>query len=208
MAKARDHLGEQAIPSVLAGHGPVDPAHGHAFFLPEDADGDGRIDHIIVHAAAGFPPECWRVFEDLRKLRRRDGAEWRMALEGVGEARIFAQASPLLRLSQYWQSTTPYLYPWYCKPSLTIDDQIRKECRLRGWSDPLTIEPLPDEISIYGRLRRPVHFHRFRTKRGLVQPDTRGSFWRLTFAEPVSGPVALGFGCHFGLGLFQAISGE
>lgn len=208
MAKARDHLGEQAIPSVLAGHGPVDPAHGHAFFLPEDADGDGRIDHIIVHAAAGFPPECWRVFEDLRKLRRRDGAEWRMALEGVGEARIFAQASPLLRLSQYWQSTTPYLYPWYCKPSLTIDDQIRKECRLRGWSDPLTIEPLPDEISINGRLRRPVHFHRFRTKRGLVQPDTRGSFWRLTFAEPVSGPVALGFGCHFGLGLFQAISGE
>lgn len=28
------------------------------------------------------------------------------------------------------------------------------------------------------------------------------SFWRLTFPEPIQGPLALGFGCHFGLGLF------
>jgi len=37
---------------------------------------------------------------------------------------------------------------------------------------------------------------------GLKQPDAHGGFWRLTFAEPVYGPVALGFGCHFGLGMF------
>jgi hypothetical protein len=28
---------------------------------------------------------------------------------------------------------------------------------------------------------------------------------RLEFAEPFSGPLALGFGCHFGLGLFAAV---
>jgi len=39
----------------------------------------------------------------------------------------------------------------------------------------------------------------------LHQPDRLGSFWRLTFPEPVAGPLALGFGCHFGLGLFKPL---
>jgi CRISPR-associated protein Csb2 len=29
-----------------------------------------------------------------------------------------------------------------------------------------------------------------------------GTAFRLTFAEPISGPLALGYGAHFGLGLF------
>jgi len=54
-----------------------------------------------------------------------------------------------------------------------------------------------------GRECKPIHFHRFRTKRGLTQPDTHVSFWRLTFDKPVPGPLALGFGCHYGLGIFK-----
>jgi len=46
--------------------------------------------------------------------------------------------------------------------------------------------------------------HRFRNKRGLKQPDTHGRFWRLTFPHPVAGPLALGFACHYGLGVFAA----
>ena len=64
-----------------------------------------------------------------------------------------------------------------------------------------SVEPVA-EIHVAGRARRPIDFHRFRSKRGLAQPDRRGSFWRLHFADPVRGP--LGFGCHFGLGLFAA----
>lgn len=103
---------------------------------------------------------------------------------------------------------TPYLHPWHCKRTFGPDEQIRKECRLRGWGEPAEIASVPDGIQVSGRLRRPVHFHRFRSKRGLVQPDTRGGFYEITFTEPIDGPVALGFGCHFGLGLFQAIPDE
>jgi CRISPR-associated protein Csb2 len=46
-------------------------------------------------------------------------------------------------------------------------------------------------------------FIRFRSKRGLTQPDAQGSFWKLTFAKPIAGPLALGFGCHYGLGMFK-----
>jgi CRISPR-associated protein Csb2 len=58
-------------------------------------------------------------------------------------------------------------------------------------------------IRIDGRERRPLHFHRFRSKRSLVQPDTHRSFWRIEFAKPIQGPLALGFACHFGLGMFR-----
>lgn len=67
------------------------------------------------------------------------------------------------------------------------------------------VERLPT-VKVRDRPRRSVHFHRFRSKRGLRQPDTQGCFLRLTFAEPVTGPLALGFGCHYGLGMFQADS--
>lgn len=29
--------------------------------------------------------------------------------------------------------------------------------------------------------------------------------FEIEFAEPVCGPIALGFGCHFGLGLFLPV---
>ncbi|MEK6210944.1 MAG: hypothetical protein AABM64_11345 [Pseudomonadota bacterium] len=44
--------------------------------------------------------------------------------------------------------------------------------------------------------------HRFRRKSGLAQPDTLGRLIELRFAQPVLEPIALGFACHFGIGLF------
>jgi len=72
----------------------------------------------------------------------------------------------------------------------------------RGLPELKAIQPIPT-VPVASRPRHPIHFHRFRSKRGLTQPDTHGSFWRLTFAEPVAGSLALGFACHFGLGLFR-----
>ena len=63
-------------------------------------------------------------------------------------------------------------------------------------------------LTIKGRNRRPIHFYRFRSRRGLTQPDTLGRFVELTFKDPVPGPLALGFGCHFGLGLFRSDAEE
>ena len=50
---------------------------------------------------------------------------------------------------------------------------------------------------------RPLDFHRFRHKPVDSQPDTRGHALELRFPKPVPGPLALGFGCHFGLGAFE-----
>lgn len=211
------------VPSVISGRGedgkPLsDDHHGHAFWLPEDADQDGEIDHIVVYAADSFGEgarrgldrvtRLWldrsrRVSNDEDETADSGRKEWRLALEGFGEPADFAAVSTLLRRSTHWQSVTPYLMPWYEKKSLGWQDQIRRELSARGLPEPQTISD-KEEICLNGRKRRPIHFHRFRSRRGLRQPDALGRFVELTFERPVCGPLALGFGCHFGLGLFRS----
>ena len=192
--------GDERVPQVISGHDmPKENRHGHAFYLPEDSDDDGHIDHLIIHAEAGLAGEALQLIDRLDRLWERNRGEWQVMLEQYGTARQIS-GSRHVGESRVWYSTTPYLHPWHLKKRLDIEDQILRECRIRGLPQP-EVEPLP-EVTIHGKQRRPVHFHRFRNKRGLTQPDTRGSFWRLTFSEPMMGPLALGFGCHFGLGLF------
>ena len=80
-----------------------------------------------------------------------------------------------------------------------MEDQIKRECRARGLPEPVKFERL-ESIQIKGHERKPIHFYRFRNKRGLTQPDMQGSFWRLMFEKPLAGPLSLGFGSHYGLG--------
>lgn len=204
MHQAKKVLGEDNIPEVLSGHGmPINNRHAHAFYLPEDADGDGRIDHLVLHAAAGLPSEAVSILDRLNKLYQPGGNEWQIVLEDVFDLATTQQEglSSLLQSSQYWISVTPYLHPWHAKRGFGVLEQVVKECQLRGLPEP-EAQLLP-VIDINDRMRRPSHFHRFRSKRGLTQPDTRGWFLQLVFPERIQGPLALGFGCHFGLGLFQ-----
>jgi CRISPR-associated protein Csb2 len=198
MSRARQQLGEGSIPPIFSGHGlPADNRHGHAFFLPWDSDGDGRIDRMLLHVPIGMNARQRRVVEKLNRMWSRDGGEWRLVLENIGTE----NDCTLFSSSTRWQSITPYLHPWHAKKNFGVEVQIRRECRERGL-------PEPDEIDrvrttkVGKRERRTIDFHRFRSRRGLEQPDRLGSFWRLHFDQPVKGPLALGFACHFGLGLF------
>ncbi|MEX2281208.1 MAG: type I-U CRISPR-associated protein Csb2 [Gemmatimonadota bacterium] len=213
MGQAKRLLGADALPKELSGHDlDAGNRHGHAFWLPEDADGDGQIDHLLVHVPQGLGDASARVTMALQLLKRDEGEPLRLMLEGIGTAEMLARASRYTQSSRVWRSVTPYLHPWHIKkPGLRSNDsvfaaiveQVRREWTLRDDSQ-LAIEsivPLP-EIKVGGRTLRPVHFHRFRRKRGLTQPDTLGRFLELRFAKPIRGPLALGFACHFGLGLF------
>lgn len=198
MGRARRLFGD-AIPASLSGHDlPSGNRHGHAFFLPE-GNRDDRIDHLLVHAPDGLDAQAQAAIAELALIYSREGTEWRVLLEGLGEPATFGEHSELLRETNCWESVVPYLHPWHRKRGFEVPDQIARECRLRGLPEPCLVEPLPD------RQPRALDFHRFRSKRGLEQPDRQGSMLRLEFPEPVSGPIALGFGCHFGLGLFRAV---
>lgn len=194
MGRARRLFGD-VIPASLSGHGlPEGNRHGHAFFLPE-GDGKGRIGHLIAHAPDGFDAQAQAALAELDVICPGEGVAWRVMLEGMGEPGVF-QASAALQTAAVWHSATPYLHPWHCKKGFGVTEQVFRECRLRGLPEPVMVELLPEAKP------RALEFRRFRAKRGLSQPDRQGGFLRLTFAAPISGPLALGFGCHFGLGLF------
>lgn len=176
--------------------------HRHAFYLPWDSDGDGKLDRVLVYVPDGMSDAEQRALAAVQRLWERGGAEWRLVLEGSGTADV---AERLTRSCMVWESVTPYLHPWHVKKRLSVEDQIRRECRERGIPEPVAIEVF-DEVDIgKGRKRRPIHFRRFRSRRGLTQPDRIGSFQRLTFPEPIAGPLALGFSSHYGLGLFRPV---
>ena len=217
MGVARRMLGEDALPPELSGHDQdCGNRHGHAFWLPEDADHDGAIDHLCVHAPQGFGGDALAVLTALQSARLGEAEPLRLMLEGIGSSALFDGVSDGLRSATVWRSVTPYLHPWHLKkpeqrsPATLLEAlarQLNREWAARGGAFPSidSVDILAD-IQSGGRRLMPLHFHRFRQKRGLTQPDTLGRFIELRFSQPVRGPVALGFGCHFGLGLFAPTS--
>ena len=185
--------------------------------MPEDADDDGAIDHLSVHAPQGFGADAIRVLTALQTLRRDAGDPLRLMLEGIGACAMFEGVSAYARSAKVWRSVTPYLHPWHLKKpdqrsvdalSNAITEQLRREWALRGDAQPNidSVAVLAHTLAGGGRRLMPLQVHRFRRKRGLTQPDTLGRLLELRFSEPVRGPVALGFGCHFGLGLFAPVN--
>lgn len=216
MGRARRLLGSDAVPVVLSGHGVGEHSpHAHAFWLL-DPNIRGDVDHVLVHARAGFTSEAMRILTALQRVSRGDGDPLTLMLEGFGTASLFDKVTNLTAEAAVWRSVTPYLHPWHFKkPEMRTPEgtaaallgQLRREWHGRGTGLPeiMDIRELPS-VQHGGRALRPLHFHRFRHKSGQTQPDPLGRLIELSFAEPVRGPIALGFACHFGLGLFAPVT--
>jgi CRISPR-associated protein Csb2 len=191
---------------VISGHGiERDPRHRHAFFLPEDEDGDGVIDHVLITASAGFDRASVDALATHDRLFDGRHGEWTVRCVWLGDAAL--APSRLVGPSALWESVTPYLPPWHIHRGLAPTEQIRREIERRGLPAPQRLSPIPALAGRDGalvrtedfvcRLDRAAHAH------GPDHPETAAGFWRLAFPEPITGPLALGWGCHFGLGLFR-----
>lgn len=182
--------------------------HEHAFILPSaDFNDEQRIDTITVAAKMGFDVEDLRALQQTRRLFGRDDHFLDLVLLGVGDAADFGGAirphSLLLHQSTTWESMTPFVptrHPKTVRGS-DVDDvrsQVRRGCVQLGLPEPVSVEPLDGEWH---------RFHRRRRDGGGRRGPDRAYGVRLIFAETVRGPIVLGYGAHFGLGLFTAIEG-
>ena len=199
---------------------PLRGDHQHVFILPVDEDLDGYLDHVLVYQREPFGPELLNVLQTLQRLKTPDwwpGRErrWQLYLEGMWlvpagsvPRREAGQGVPdaYVRPSRVFTSITPYLHPWHWKrggAKFGPADQIREELRRRGFPEPVSVEAR-SQIRLGGL---PYDARKFRTLRYGVRQDIparAGGLWRIEFAEPVYGPIALGTNCHFGMGLFYA----
>lgn len=125
-----------------------------------------------------------------------------------------------------WESYTPFVAPRYVKSrgKNSLAGQVQAELSVRGFPTSVSVEQMtrldraaevrllepgepgsgqePKAVDLqFNRLR---HFVRVR-RNGPAPPADYGHPLQLRFAEPVKGPVCLGYGSHYGLGLFGAI---
>lgn len=196
-----------------------DPSHAHAFWLPEDADGDGWIDHVSVFIAGGMSDSVRRALDRVTRLwlapKQRpidDEAEpgsvkeWRLALEGFGKPADFAGGAGIFATSRRWRSVTPFLAAGHLKAA-GYRGEVRRLLQRRGRiAADIEVGEL-ETIDVGGTPRRATHFHRFRSRGREAQPDAAGALLDIVLPEAIEGPLAIGYGSHFGLGLFAAKEG-
>jgi CRISPR-associated protein Csb2 len=166
------------------------------------------------------------------KERDASGHPLGLVLLGTG---IESEFTPKpLKKSRIWTSATPFLSPKHPKtrgrhknsplgnvdPNIFLINQVKEE--LTRWLERSGRIELVNEAKIdlivddNGNSRlwcphkkvfreRALQFRRFRRKSSDDGGRRLAAFFKLTFPEPVSGPIALGHSSHFGLGLFAPV---
>jgi CRISPR-associated protein Csb2 len=171
--------------------------HGHAFFLPQDRDGDGRIDHLMVRCAQPFDDGEIHALDCLTAIWQRDGrpelactpVQWGAS----GRALVMESATPFIP-PRHWRPARGPFGQW-------LGEEVARECRNHGHAAPVRLEPIA-ELLVRGS--RSIHWMEFRRNRKGDRVRT-GYGLRIEFSQPVQQPLSLGYGCHFGLGQFRAV---
>ena len=197
--------------------------HRHTFYMPIDEDGDGLLDHLTIWAPIGFSTPELQAVKGVQSLNPGSGHH-PIRLEPLGHGIVadFAEGCPwLFGESRRWHSLTPYVLTRHVKyrgPKDELgrrrivdspEEQVLREASLRWPNGPQLIraeevtspeDPRLASLKVgTSRSRLPSEFLR---KRQRGSSGGKACTFVLEFEEPVTGPIALGHGCHYGLGLF------
>ncbi len=168
--------------------------HIHPFHLAEDADGDGGIDHLVLHVP--LTSQLW-VLPALDRAQpfATTGPLPQNVLRRTWHGGDASDApGSLLRPAHVWRSATPYVPDRLLRDDLDVRAALITDLEGRGLR-PIAVEELAGPLGFVVERSggdRPASFS-----------GTTGSWFKLVFAEAVVGPLALGFACHMGLGCFR-----
>lgn len=193
--------------------------HDHAWFLPADDDGDGAIDHVVVYARGGFDLPAIRALARLRRVWGHGGPDLTVTLVAMGSPHdlgCLRRDGSRIRTAQLgtariWDSLTPFVPPRHIKYRATgvrdaANEQLARLLALHGRPLP-RIEPLAPEDATAPRPPA-IAWQRFRRRRTVGGGSRGGDVafgFRLCFDQPLTGPIALGYAAHQGLGQFVAV---
>ena len=177
--------------------------HRHAHYLPLLAD--RRLTGLVVWAPGGLPEDELKALTAVECLYSKVNPAWRLTVRvaGIGTAREVATELAPEDPGTGWRSATPFTPPRYPKrhadwPSF-LRGEITRELANRDLPAPAEVTLLEGHWQAWRRYRPSA-----RTRQDPLQGQANraSAFLRITFDEPVAGPVALGHLSHFGLGLF------
>jgi CRISPR-associated protein Csb2 len=202
---------------------PLATGHQHAFYLSECDTLRGTVKFFTVYAPMGFDGEARQALEQLRQTWGFGGHQLQLILLGTGEPKDFggenasAGHSLPLSISQEWISLTPFVPTRHLKTrkngapkvdanGIAIGSPEHDLSRLlheQGFPEPTKVVPVPHLQLAHQRIHW-LAFQRTRRNGSGSKAGERGYGFRISFAKPVQGPIAVGYGAHFGLGLFVA----
>ena len=202
--RASNRIGLIELPDSFhggSGHRP----HSHAYWISEDRDGDGLIDHVLVYAGAGIPAAVIAALAIVKPVwLPRSVTTWSLSPVWMGRP----SASGLFGPARRWEAVTAYVTSrWQTdrhgrvRPGLDPETQLCREITLRGLPRPMQVL-WKDTIGAIGHAFVPADFLSDTRNRRAPRDAWKGAPM-VVFAEPVDGPLAFGFGSHFGLGLMR-----
>ena len=206
--------------------------HRHASLIPLAlGKRSDRLDHILVHCPMGFDEGARQALFRLRKTWASDLPDLFVTLAGMGMLDGFTKTVPHVTPARELRSATPFVPSRFLKArgKDALVDQVQRELAFRklppaaeisieldgarwGPADAVRVGRRASDLAIEldGVIHRPTsrfrHFRRERAER--PPPVAFGLSLRLVFDEPVRGPVSLGYGSHFGLGVFEPAGPE
>ncbi len=202
----------------LAGH-----QHVHVFC---ETSGDGAaITHLTVWSPAGFDAEACLALRRLSKVWGHGGHDLHLVLHGLGQPADFSGCA-ILGEARVWRSLTPFVSTRHAKafrdgrPKIDpasgwqVGSPAHDLLRLVGLAHPglgVCLQPRR-AITLGGpegrRALRCLQFQTARHRGGGSRGQGEGAAFTMEFPSAVRGPLAFGYGAHFGLGLFAPVAGE
>jgi CRISPR-associated protein Csb2 len=193
-----DRLPDAFHHSVAGGHS--------AFWLPEDADGDGMIDHVSCLYGLGLPNQLLQGFAAGADISVSHGHFFgRLEPDWMGRILPDGRFGP----STVWLSATPYVTPRSTQvakgkgASRDLPQQAIRDLRRAGLPTPFDVVCLPAPPSAPSVAAK--DFVAAAGDRLPPGPLRATAFVQLVFDVPVMGPLLLGAGAHLGLGRFVPI---
>ncbi|MFN8611739.1 MAG: type I-U CRISPR-associated protein Csb2 [Vulcanimicrobiota bacterium] len=203
---------DESVFRQLGGKGdetsPYARGHIHPYILPQPAgDSCHLLGELIVLLGPSTREQCFPA-ETLETLAAGIG---RMHQQQDRSFKLqfveFLELDQCCRLANFrpskvWQSLTPYVQTRHLKPGKeTLLDQLRRELGNHGGPAQFL-----EHVSIQSPELHGISLREFKTRRGgRPRPAYGVHNLRLTFSEPVAGPIVLGYAAHFGLGQFQPV---
>ncbi len=173
--------------------------HKHLYILPQDRDRDGLLDHILAVCRDPLDLGEQLALDRITSIWQPDGKpdiqmipiQWGKIgdLKGTEPSTCFTSATPFLPPRHYRKGRGDFM-DW-------IISEVSNEAENHGLPRPISIKPVSNLVT-RGHEFRWLEFRR--SRKG--ESSQIGYGFKLIFSEPVSGPIALGYGAHFGLGLF------
>ena len=189
--------------------------HQHAYVLCESSGEQPSlrktVTHITVYAPEGFNEKAENTLRGIKKVWGYGGHDVQLLLLGIGNEEAFADVS-FFKKSLRWKSLTPFVPTRHLKStragkpkldaenSLQIGSPKHDLLRLLGLNGLVPVSVKCEPLGTSNRAL--LSFTVGRRSGGGRRCGNTGYSCLLEFSELVGGPIAVGYGSHFSLGLF------